>query len=129
MDGRLYSHRSLCPEREAAERGTHPRVAHTTLCESGLVVIAHVHLQSSMQRVLGRVCNVSGDGWAPGCHWQSPALARASPAVWFPKSTFVLKEVTSCWLLVESFLLKDLHTGCQQLWDSRMYWQGCRALL
>lgn len=105
------------------------------LCETVLVIIneqlfdEHCTCSPAVQHVaLLGACScavscrpglqyISGDRWAPRCHWWSPALARTTLPVLFPKSTYMFKEAMSHWLSVESFLLKDLHTRCQQLWE------------
>lgn len=96
--------------------------------------VAHVRYAEALRWLLQSSCRPrlrygSGDGWVPESHGRSRPLQASAPPVWFPKSVC---KVTSLWLLVESFLLKDFwepRTGHRQLWDSRVYWQERRALL
>lgn len=127
MDGWLYLHRSFCPDCEAAERGTPPWVACVKMfwCSLHVLTCSPAHSPAVNCRPGLQLCL----SWWLGSQvlLEIPSLCM-NAAAWFPKSSCVFK-VTSQWLSVEKFLLKDLHTGCQQLWDSWVYCQECKAQL
>lgn len=99
-----------------------------SLCENDLVFLAHARPQSSTQ---------------PCCELQASFANMSQVVVELPGvagdsqplhecSSMVSKKqlhVQGQWLLVENFLLKHLHTGCQQLGDSQVYRQDHKAKL